>query len=59
MRLARWDSRRVAAAVLRAVHANRRYVVVGMQARWLWRLKRLAPRATTALVRGIYRRLPR
>lgn len=54
-----WDSRRVAGRVLRAVHANRRYVVVGAQARWLWRLKRLAPRATTALVRGIYRRLHR
>jgi len=53
-----WDSRRVAGRVLRAVHANRRYVVVGAQARWLWRLKRLAPRATTALVRAIYRRLP-
>jgi hypothetical protein len=36
---------------------NRRYVVVGLQARWLWRLKRLAPRATTALVRAIYLRL--
>ena len=55
----RWDSRRVAGRVLRAVHANRRYVVVGTQARWLWRLKRLAPRATTAIVRGIYRRLQR
>jgi hypothetical protein len=40
-----------------AMHRNRRYVVVGHQARWLWRLKRLAPRATTALVNRIYRRL--
>jgi hypothetical protein len=39
------------------VRRNRRYVVVGLQSRWLWRLKRLAPRATTALVRLIYRRL--
>jgi NAD(P)-dependent dehydrogenase (short-subunit alcohol dehydrogenase family) len=59
MDAALWDSRRVAGRVLRAVHRNRRYVVVGLQARWLWRLKRLAPRATTALVRGIYRRVER
>ena len=59
MDAARWDARRVAGRVMRAVHVNRRYVVVGMQARWLWRLKRLAPRATTALVRGVYRRLHR
>jgi NAD(P)-dependent dehydrogenase (short-subunit alcohol dehydrogenase family) len=59
MDASRWDSRRVAGRVLRAVHTNRRYVVVGTQARWLWRLKRLAPRATTAIVRGIYRRLQR
>jgi NAD(P)-dependent dehydrogenase (short-subunit alcohol dehydrogenase family) len=52
-----WTSDRVARRVLRAVRVNRRYVVVGLQARWLWRLKRLAPRATTALIRGIYRRL--
>ncbi|MFN9368935.1 MAG: SDR family NAD(P)-dependent oxidoreductase [Planctomycetia bacterium] len=59
MAAARWDSRRVAGHVLHALHVNRRYVVVGLQARWLWRLKRLAPQATTALVRGIYRRLHR
>jgi NAD(P)-dependent dehydrogenase (short-subunit alcohol dehydrogenase family) len=52
-----WTSERVARRVLRAVRRNRRYVVVGLRARWLWRLKRLAPRATTALVRLIYRRL--
>lgn len=52
-----WTSDRVARRVLRAIHVNRRYVVVGLQARWLWRLKRFAPRATTALVRTIYRRL--
>ena len=57
MDAALWDSRRVAGRVLRAVHRNRRYVVVGLQARWLWRLKRLAPRATTTLVRVVYRRL--
>ena len=39
-----WTSDRVARRVLRAVRRNRRYVVVGLQARWLWRLKRLAPR---------------
>ena len=57
MAATRWTSERVARRVLRAVRRNRRYVVVGLRARWLWRLKRLAPRATTALVRAIYRRL--
>ena len=52
-----WSSERVAGRVLRAVARNRRYLVVGTQARWLWRLKRLAPRTTTALIRSIYRRL--
>jgi NAD(P)-dependent dehydrogenase (short-subunit alcohol dehydrogenase family) len=52
-----WTSERVARRVLAAVRRNRRYVVVGLQARWLWRLKRLAPRFTTAVVRGVYRRL--
>jgi NAD(P)-dependent dehydrogenase (short-subunit alcohol dehydrogenase family) len=52
-----WTSERVARRVLAAVRHNRRYVVVGVQARWLWRLKRLAPRATTAVIRAIYRRL--
>ncbi len=52
-----WTAERVADRVLAAVERNRRYVVVGAQARWLWRLKRLAPRTTTALIRRIYRRL--
>ena len=52
-----WSSERVADSLLRAIDRNRRYLVVGTQARWLWRLKRLAPRATTALIRSIYRRL--
>lgn len=52
-----WTSERVADRVLAAVERNRRYVVVGAQARWLWRLKRLAPQTTTALVRALYRRL--
>lgn len=52
-----WTSDRVARRVLRAVHRNRRYVVVGLRARWLWRLKRLAPRTTTSLLRLAYRRL--
>jgi NAD(P)-dependent dehydrogenase (short-subunit alcohol dehydrogenase family) len=59
MAATRWTSERVAGRVLRAVHRNRRYVVVGLRARWLWRLKRLAPRAATALVRRVYRRVPR
>jgi len=52
-----WTSDRVAEQVLAAVRRQRRYVVVGGQARWVWRFKRLAPRATTALIRRIYRRL--
>ncbi len=52
-----WTSDRVARRVLRAVRRNRRYVVVGLQARWVWRLKRLAPRFTTFLMRAAYRRL--
>jgi NAD(P)-dependent dehydrogenase (short-subunit alcohol dehydrogenase family) len=55
MAVTTWTSDRVADRVLAAVERNRRYVVVGAQARWLWRLKRLAPRTTTALIRGIYR----
>ena len=57
MAITGWTSDRVARRVLRAVERNRRYVVVGPLARWLWRLKRLAPRFTTALVRAVYRRL--
>lgn len=54
---ARWSAERVALRVLDAVERNRRYVVVGTRARWLWRLKRLAPRTTTALVSAVYKRL--
>ena len=57
MDAARWSSESVAREVLAAVRRNKRYVVVGHRARWLWRLKRLAPRGTTALVRAVYRRL--
>jgi NAD(P)-dependent dehydrogenase (short-subunit alcohol dehydrogenase family) len=57
MAISRWSSDRVADHVMAAMQRNRRYVVVGHQARWLWRLKRLAPRTTTALVNRIYRRL--
>ena len=52
-----WTSDRVARRVLRAARRNRRYVVVGLQARWFWRLKRLAPRFSTFLMRLAYRRL--
>ena len=54
-----WTAERVAGRVLAAVRWNRRYVVVGVKARWLWRCKRLAPVAVTALVRGLYTRLHR
>ena len=51
MASARWSSQAVARRVLRAARANRRYVVVGRRARWLWRFKRLAPPLTTAIIR--------
>jgi NAD(P)-dependent dehydrogenase (short-subunit alcohol dehydrogenase family) len=57
MRRTRLTADRVAERVLRAVRANRRYVVVGAEARWLWRLKRAAPVTTTALLAALYRRL--
>jgi len=57
MTAARWTSDRVAERVLAAVRRDRRYVVLGRRARWAWRFKRFAPRATTALIRRIYRRL--
>jgi NAD(P)-dependent dehydrogenase (short-subunit alcohol dehydrogenase family) len=53
----RWTSEAVAARVVHAIDRDHRYVVVGRTARSLWRLKRLAPRTTTALVSAIYRRL--
>jgi len=57
MRRSRWTADRVAERVIAAVRANRRYVVVGTEARWLWRLKRAAPATTTALLAALYRRL--
>jgi NAD(P)-dependent dehydrogenase (short-subunit alcohol dehydrogenase family) len=54
-----WTAEAVADRVLAAARANRRYVVVGRTARWLWRFKRLAPVATTALMRVAYARLRR
>lgn len=57
MDASRWTSEAVAARVIRAIDRDRRYVVVGRAARVLWRLKRLAPRATTSLLAAISRRL--
>ncbi|RLT12245.1 MAG: SDR family NAD(P)-dependent oxidoreductase [Planctomycetota bacterium] len=59
MRSAWWSSERVARQALRAARLNRRYLVVGVTARWLWRLKRLAPRVTTCIIRMVYKRLTR
>jgi len=53
----RWSSEAVAGRVLRAIERDERYVVVGRRARWLWRLKRLTPRGTTALLHRVYHRL--
>jgi NAD(P)-dependent dehydrogenase (short-subunit alcohol dehydrogenase family) len=57
MAATRWTSDRLARRVLRGVARHRRYVVVGMRARCLWRLARLAPRITPGLIRLVYRRL--
>ena len=57
MDASRWTSERVAARVIHAIDRDRRYVVVGRTARSLWRLKRLAPRATTSLIATIYQRI--
>ncbi|MEI6240757.1 MAG: SDR family NAD(P)-dependent oxidoreductase [Planctomycetia bacterium] len=51
------DSAALANRIRRAIDRDERYVIEGLQARWLWRLKRLAPRTTTALLRRVYRRL--
>jgi NAD(P)-dependent dehydrogenase (short-subunit alcohol dehydrogenase family) len=51
------DSAALADRIRRAIDRDERYVVEGFQARCLWRLKRLAPRTTTALLRRVYRRL--
>jgi len=57
MNATRLDSAAVASRVRRAIDRNERYVIEGLQARVLARLKRLAPRTTTALLRRMYRRL--
>jgi NAD(P)-dependent dehydrogenase (short-subunit alcohol dehydrogenase family) len=51
-----WTAERLARRVIRAVALRRRYVVVGIRARWVWRLARLAPRITPGLIRVVYRR---
>ena len=51
------DATALARRIRRAIDRDERYVIEGFQARCLWRLKRLAPRTTTALLRRVYRRL--
>ncbi|MFM8496548.1 MAG: SDR family NAD(P)-dependent oxidoreductase [Planctomycetia bacterium] len=51
------DAPALARRIRRAIDRDERYVIEGFQARCLWRLKRLAPRTTTALLRRVYRRL--
>lgn len=55
----RWTSESVALRVIRAIDRNKRYVVVGRTASILWRLKRIAPVATTRILSVIYKRLER
>jgi len=57
MAATRLDSAALARRIRRAIDRDERYVIEGFQARCLWRLKRLAPRAATALFRRVYRRL--
>ncbi len=57
MEATRWTSATVAESVLAATFAGRRYAVPGRQARWLWRLKRLAPTVATGLISRVYHRL--
>ena len=59
MEATHWTSERVAKQVLAGTFAGRRYVVLGRQARWLWRLKRLAPTLATGLISRVYHRLGR
>jgi len=54
-----WTSERVAERALAATFAGRRYLVLGRQARWLWRLKRLTPTLATGLISRVYHRLGR
>jgi NAD(P)-dependent dehydrogenase (short-subunit alcohol dehydrogenase family) len=49
----------VAAAGLKAVRRGKLYAVLGWKARWLWRVKRFAPRPFAALVRWAHRRQSR
>lgn len=57
MAATRWTSEAIADRVLAAARRDRRYVVVGTTARWIWRLKRLAPTSVTMLMRLAYSRL--
>jgi len=57
MEATRLDAPLLARRIRRAIDRDERYVVEGFEARCLWRLKRLAPRTTTALLRRVYRRL--
>ena len=59
METTRWTSERVAEQVLAGTFAGKRYVVLGRQARWLWRLKRFAPTLATGLISRVYHRLGR
>lgn len=59
MAVTAWTSAKVAGRVLAATFAGRRYAVLGRQARWLWRLKRLAPTTATGLISRVYHRLER
>ncbi len=49
----------IAKIVLHAMNTGRFYVVEGRRARWLWRLKRLAPLATTRLIQYVWNRAGR
>ena len=56
-RTAKIDARSVARDALVASQRGRLYVVVGRRARWLWRLKRLAPRLLFRVIASRYQRI--
>lgn len=56
-RTAKIDAASVARASLAASRHGRLYVITGRRARWLWRIKRLAPRILFRIIARRYRRI--
>ncbi len=56
-RSARIDAASVARESLAASRHGRLYVITGRRARWLWRIKRLAPRVLFRIIARRYQRI--